>query len=388
MTSNFLLCSADDSQLEWLQSALANTGQVVRTGTNLEELMRLVDMMTVTLVFVSVERQHQVQQCGLIEGLLEQRPMVTVVALGDGYDSELVIATMRAGARDFITVGQRASEVSGLARRHLTRLPRLPAHDGDQASVAVLYGAQADADASLLMTHLALDLAHSGEDVLLIDLGLPAGESVGILGLESSFHFSDAVRNLRRLDATVIESAFPRHSSGLTVLSLSDEPFSLASLNSAELFLLLGSLKPHFGRILINLCGQPDSSVVRTLVGGAEKLLIHVDQSVSGSRRSLATLKAWGEQGIKLDHGMLVVDRYIDGVVPNDATLEKSFGMPLLATLPLSTRERLQSRNRGVDLFKLAPGNPLTKALLRLTRDFGVKASRKRTLWQRLKEFG
>jgi len=388
MTSNFLLCSADDSQLEWLQSALTNTGQVVRTGTNLEELMRLVDMMSVTLVFVSVERQHQVQQCSLIEGLLEQRPMVTVVALGDGYDSEVVIATMRAGARDFITVGQRGSEVSGLARRHLTRLPRLPTHDGDQASVAVLYGAQADADASLLMTHLALDLTHSGEDVLLIDLGLPAGESTGILGLEASFHFSDAVRNLRRLDATVIESAFSRHSSGLTLLSLSDEPFSLESLNSAELFLLLGSLKPHFGRILINLCGQQDSSVVRTLVGGAEKLLIHVDQSVSGSRRSLSTLKAWSEQGIKLDHGMLVVDRYIDGVVPSDTTLEKSFGLPLLATLPLSTRERLQSRNRSVDLFKLAPGNPLTKALLRLTRDFGVDASRKRSLWQRIKEFG
>jgi len=388
MTSNFLLCSADDSQLEWLQSALTNTGQVVRTGTNLEELMRLVDMMSVTLVFVSVERQHQVQQCGLIEGLLEQRPMVTVVALGDGYDSEVVIATMRAGARDFITVGQRGSEVSGLARRHLTRLPRLPTHDGDQASVAVLYGAQADADASLLMTHLALDLTHSGEDVLLIDLGLPAGESTGILGLESSFHFSDAVRNLRRLDATVIESAFSRHSSGLTLLSLSDEPFSLESLNSAELFLLMGSLKPHFGRILINLCGQQDSSVVRTLVGGAEKLLIHVDQSVSGSRRSLSTLKAWREQGIKLDHGMLVVDRYIDGVVPSDTTLEKSFALPLLATLPLSTRERLQSRNRSVDLFKLAPGNPLTKALLRLTRDFGVDASRKRSLWQRIKEFG
>src|SRR5690606_10748583 len=324
MTSNFLLCSSDDSQMEWLQSSLASMGQVVRTGTNLEELMRLVDMMSVPIVFFSVQRQHQVQQCGLIEGLLEQRPMVTVVAVVDGYDSELVISSMRAGARDFITVGQRSSEVAGLARRHLTKLPQLPAHSGDQASVGVLYGSQADPDASLLMTHLALDLTRCGEEVLLIDLGLPAGESKGILGLDSNFHFSDAVRNLRRLDATVIESAFSRHSSGLTVLSLNDEPFALENMNSAELFLLLGSLKPHFGRILINLCGQPDSSVVRTLVNGANKLLIHVDQSVSGNRRCLATLKTWGEQGIKLDHAMLVVDRYIDGVVPDDNTLEKS----------------------------------------------------------------
>lgn len=388
MTSNFLLCSADDSEMEWLQSSLVNTGQVIRIGTNLEELMRLVDLMTVTLIFISVQRQHQVQQCALIEGLLEQRPMVTVVALGDGYDSELVIATMRAGARDFVTVGQRGSEVAGLARRHLTRLPRLPAFDGEQAAVTVLYGANADPDASLLLTHLALDLSRNEENVLLIDLGLPAGESKAILGLESTFDFPDAVRNLRRLDATVIESAFSHHRSGLTLLGLGDEYFALGTMSTAELLLLLGSLRPHFGRILINLCGQPDSSAVRTLVGGAERLLVYVDQSVSGNRRALAVLKSWRDQGIRQDHGMLIVDRYFDEVVPNDTTLEKSFGLPLLASLPLSAKERLQCRNRGVDLFKLAPGNLLTKALRRLTQDLGIAGKRKRSLWQRIREFG
>ena len=45
----------------------------------------------------------------------------------------------------------------------------------------------------------------SGQQTLLLDLGLPRGDSLALLGLESSFHFGDALRHLRRLDATLTD---------------------------------------------------------------------------------------------------------------------------------------------------------------------------------------
>ncbi len=384
MRNSFLLCTKEESQFEWLRSALVALGQVVKTDDNLEELMRLVELMTVSLVFVSIDRQHQVHQCALIESLLEERPMVAVIAIGDGYDSDLVIASMRAGARDFITVGQRGIEVVGLARRQLTRLPSLP-QGNSQASVTVLYGAQVDPDTSLVATHLALRLASSCTEVLLIDIGFPSGESEAILGLESTFYFDDALRNLRRLDSSVIESAFSRHESGLTVLCLGDEPCALNKVNSAEIFLLLGSLKQHFKKIVINLSGQLDGSFIRAMIGASERVLWYADQSVPGSRRNLSLLRKWRHDGVRLEHASLLVDRYLNDVAPSAETLSKTFALPLLATLPPSAKERLECRNQGENLFQSRTSSSLSKALLKFTDAIAGENKVKRGLWNKIR---
>ncbi|HWK53565.1 MAG TPA: pilus assembly protein [Hyphomicrobiales bacterium] len=385
MIGNFVVCATEARQIEWLQGSLISLGQVIAAGDSLEELSALVDTMQAAVAFVAVDRQQQVQQCALIESLLEARPLVAVIAIGDGYDSDLVIASMRAGARDFLTTGQRGSEVLGLVRRQLSRMPRLP-QPMEQAEVILLYGAQADADAALVAAHLGLTLCgEDGEAVLLMDIGLPSGESQAVLGLECTFYFEDAIRNLRRLDSSVIESAFAQHAEGLHLLPLGDEPFQFGTINSSELFLLLGSLKQYFGRIVINMSGQRDGTLVRTLVGMADHLLWYADQSVPGNRRNLNLLQHWRDEGIKLDHAMLVVDRYLDKAAPDAATLARSFDMPLAGSLPLSAALRLESRNQGIAVNDLAPRDPLSRALERLAGTLAQGREPRLGFWQRLR---
>jgi len=374
LDSTFLVSSCDSPEVEWLSSSLTGLGKVIPVGDTVEELSRLVEVMGASVVFIGIDHRHQVQQCTLIEGLIEARPMTSVVAVGDGADSDLVIAAMRAGARDFIPYGLRASEVTGLVRRVMTKMPALPVR-GEQADITLLYSAQPDPDAALVATHLALAAAESGRDTLLVDLGLPAGESVAILGVDGNFYFDDALRNLRRIDSSVIDSAFVQCEDGLWVLPLLDDSFGLENCQSAELFLLFGALRQHFGHIVVNLCGQRDSELVRALAAGADQLLWYVDQSVPCSRRNLGLLQRWRSDGIKLDRCQLVVDRYQSRQAPDDATLARTYDLPLAATLPLSAELRLASRNQGEPATRLMRRDALSKALLQLARQVGTSAS-------------
>jgi pilus assembly protein CpaE len=78
----------------------APLGQVVSAGGgSLDELLALVDVTFASLVFVGLDREHVVAQSALIEGALEAKPMLAIVALGDGMDNQLVLNAMRAGAR-------------------------------------------------------------------------------------------------------------------------------------------------------------------------------------------------------------------------------------------------------------------------------------------------
>ncbi|MCU0117972.1 pilus assembly protein [Pseudomonas sp. B2M1-30] len=389
LSQTFLAITRNDTDLEWLQGALAPLGQVVSAGGgSLDELLALVDVTFASLVFVGLDREHLVAQSALIEGVLEAKPMLAIVALGDGMDNQLVLNAMRAGARDFVAYGSRSSEVAGLVRRLSKRLPAV-APSTQLGGLTVLYSPQTNADGALLANHMALVVQKSGQQTLLLDLGQSRGDSLALLGLESSFHFGDALRHLRRLDTTLIDSAFTSTEAGLRILAYApgDEPLERTS--AAELYMLLSALRQHFQHIVVNLTGQSDSEALRTFVSHCDKLLWYTDQNVLDCRRNLAVLNLWREKGMKLDHGRLLVDRYLRNVAPDSDTLGRTFGLDVIAVLAYSPEVRLNAKNQGVSLFELAPRESLSQSLRtlgeRLAKRSEGLAKPKSTWFERLR---
>ena len=80
-------------------------------------------------------------------------------------------------------------------------------------------------------------------------------------------------------------------------------------------------------------------------------------------RRNLGVLNQWREKGMKLEHAKLLVDRYIKGCAPDAEALGKSYGLEVIAVLPLSPEVRLNAKNQGQTLFALAPRETLTHNL-------------------------
>lgn len=363
LSQTFLALTRNNTDLEWLQGALAPMGQVVGAGTgSLDELLALVDVTFAGLVFVGLDREKVVSQCALIEGALEAKPMLAIVALGDGMDNQLVLNAMRAGARDFVAYGSRSSEVAGLVRRLNKRLPAVTPN-AQLGGLTVMYSAQCNADGALLSSHLGLVVQKSDQQTLLLDLGLPRGDSLTLLGLESSFYFGDALRHLRRLDSTLIDSAFTAAPGGLRILAYSDSDEPLEHTSAAELYMLLSALRQHFQHIVVNLTGQPDSEALRTFVSHCDKLLWYTDQNILDCRRNLTILNLWRAKGMKLEHARLLVDRYLRGVAPDADALAKTFGLEVLVSLPPADELRMNAKNQATTLFELGPREALSQGL-------------------------
>ena len=363
LSQTFLALTRNNTDLEWLQGALAPMGQVVGAGTgSLDELLALVDVTFAGLVFVGLDREKVVAQCALIEGALEAKPMLAIVALGDGMDNQLVRNAMRAGARDFVAYGSRSSEVAGLVRRLNKRLPAVTPN-AQLGGLTVMYSAQCNADGALLSSHLGLVVQKSDQQTLLLDLGLPRGDSLTLLGLESSFYFGDALRHLRRLDSTLIDSAFTAAPGGLRILAYSDSDEPLEHTSAAELYMLLSALRQHFQHIVVNRMGQPDSEALRTFVSHCDKLLWYTDQNILDCRRNLAILNLWRAKGMKLEHARLLVDRYLRGVAPDADALAKTFGLEVLVSLPPADELRMNAKNQATTLFELGPREALSQGL-------------------------
>lgn len=387
MNQTFLALTHSKADLEWLQSSLSSMGQVLHVEDHsLDSVLALIGVTGATLLFVGLSRDQLAAQSALIEDCMEARPMLSVVGLGDGMDNQLVLSAMRAGARDFIAYGSRSSEVAGLVRRLSKRLPNV-APTGDQAGISVLYCCQAEPDAALIASHLALSIQAQGHNTLYVDLGNPVAESMAILSLESSFNFHDALRNMRRLDASLISSAFAKHADGMHLLSLTSDE-GLPSMSAAELYLLIGALRQHFQHIVFNLAGQADCEALRVLLAQASQVIWYTDQSVPSCRRSLNQLSIWRNQAVALNNCKLLVDRYLKSVTPDAKSLARSYDLPLLETLVPNVELRLNAKNQGRSLFEIAPRDKLSQSLKKvaaqlLTQTEEKPLGRRFKFWER-----
>ncbi|HWV08320.1 MAG TPA: pilus assembly protein [Pseudomonas sp.] len=383
-SQTFLALTRNNADLEWLQTSLSSLGQVLNAGRGgLDELIALADVTGAGLLFVGLDRDNLMTQSSLIEGVLEAKPMMAVVALGDGLDNQLVLSAMRAGARDFIAYGARTSEVTGLVRHLSKRMPHI-APSLQVSKLTALFCRQQDGDVGLIASHLALISEHVGQRTLLLDLGLPQGDGLACLGLDAPFNFGDALRNLRRLDASLIDSAFCRAPNGLRVLALSNKDAPLEQSSAAELYLLLGAMRHHFKHIVVNLAGQPDSDALRLLVSNVEQLIWYTDQSVPSCQRNLELLGRWRSSGVKLQHAALLVDRYMRKVAPDSDSLGRSFDLPILEVLPFAPEQRMTARNLGRSLFEIAPRERLSQQLKSLGSRLLDKERAAPRRWQRL----
>lgn len=382
---SFIAITDRDDHIRWLQRALRDEGEVLVADVHaLERVMKIIDVTGAAVVFIEIFPDQIKQQMALIEGLLTAKPLLNVIVLSKHMDHQLVLAAMRAGARDFIVPGSDPTDLAALVHRLGDRSPHLQS-SGEQGRIVSLVSSRPDADTVMLAIHLGLVLQESDHgDVLLLDLGVPQGDALTCLGLTSSYTFVDAVRSLRRLDDTLIESAFAKHASGMHVLSLPQDATGLEDITSADIYVLLGTLKAYFGTILVNLGGVPETEFLHLILSQTDQALLVVEQSVPSCKQNMRLINRLTHNKVASDNISLVVDRYYEKLPPDADSVAKGFGLPLAATLPPSGLQRLNVVNSGLSMFEMAPRDPYALAVRKLGRQLteqlfaGVAGRRKK----------
>jgi pilus assembly protein CpaE len=369
---HFVLVSRRKDTADWLNHALKDEGELIVCDTSsLDRALQLVDAVGARLVLVEIAGEQASQDAAFMEGLTEAKPLMPVIAVADNADRHTILTALRAGARDFISPDIRPSELVSLVRRSLSRDQQdARVSRGPEGAITTVASARPGADAPMFALHLALALQEGARQqrVLLLDLGVPSADTLHYLGITPTYTFVDAIRSLRRLDDTLIDTAFSSHESGLKLLAMPEDDAGVSHFTSADLFVLLSTLRRHFTHIVVNLGGVPASDFLYVLLGRSERTMLLVEQSVPSCKQNRALLQKLRDHKVNLDQISLVVDRYLGNVPPSAETIAKGFGIPLLSTLAPSGMARLTMMNSGESLFKSAPRDPYTVTVRKLAQ--------------------
>jgi pilus assembly protein CpaE len=375
MKTQAVVVANDPVYQSWLQSLAGSILEVIQVpaAAAAPDLLAQIEARgRVDVVFVEFDDPDVAQRAALVERFLERHWQTPVVGLGSDDNPQWVLAAMRAGARDFFVLRRDDATLALQIGRLLRRNSAGPAGPAATQKTGKLHGvvsAHPGEGIAFLAEHLALAMLEEqgkGERVLLLDIATPSGAGSIFLNLNASYSALDAIKDAYRCDQSLVDTAFPRHSSGLYVLSLPEDLLGCPTIDSGELLRLLQVLRSLFSQIVIALDGHLPLPALVGVANDAERLVLLSDQSILRSRHNKHLLRALRQEGCALDRAGLVVDDYRRRLGLEPKNLAELFELPLFAALQCELSNRAVSMNSGEPLYTLARKDPFAQGVRKL----------------------
>ena len=281
-----------------------------------------------------------------IELLHQEIPEAAVFAIGSMTPAQQIVSAMRAGAREYI---ERPTTTNDLLEAfvRLTSTRRKPGRETARGKILTIVNAKGGSGATTVAVNLALALQSLQHSIALVDLA-PLGHCALHLNLKPAFTVSDAVTNLHRLDASLLDSFMARHAGGLQVLAgaAAPAPIEPSPSDFARLFDTMAGL---FRYVVVDASTRLDSAT-RIVSNLSERVLIVAHADVASLWSAGRVSQYLGEHGSR-DRFSLVLNRYRKVVGFNEAETEAAIGAPVLWRIPNQYFAVSTAIDRGVPVI-------------------------------------
>jgi pilus assembly protein CpaE len=345
---------ASDSEQRAVLQVLVDGTSVARTAYSSSSLpllatdpvVRRIQSENAAVVIVDIPRDNPQSALSAIEILHHVLPELAVFAIGSLSQPQVIVNAMRAGAKEFL---ERPTTTGDLldAFVRLTAAKRRSQREEARGKMFALINAKGGCGCTTVAVNLALALQAAHGNTALVDIA-SLGHCALHLNLKPLFTVEDAIRNLHRLDSSLLESFMTRHSGGLQLLAGPNTPLGTepSTTEYAKMFdLLIG----HFRYVVVDLSTRMDATT--RLVGSLAHNLLMVAHTDVASLWSAGRVQQFLSETGRRDKIQLVLNRFrkIPGFSESDA--EAAAAVKLLWKIPNQYFAVSTAIDRGVPLL-------------------------------------
>lgn len=349
-----IIVSPDSEQRAVLQvlvdgTSVARTALAVATFpvAATDPILRRIQSSGAEVLLVDIPADGSAMALRAIELLHQELPDSAVFAIGSMQQPQVIVSAMRAGAREFI---ERPTTTTDLLEAfvRLTTSQRKGRRESTRGKVFTVVNAKGGSGATTVAVNLALALQGVHGNVALIDLAM-LGHTALHLNLKPLFTVADAIRNLHRLDSSLLESFMTRHSGGLQLLAGTTMPAPVEP-STAEFARLFDMLVNHYRYVVVDTSSRLDGAT-RLVCNLSETVLLVGHADVATLWSAARVMQYLGETGGR-DRVRLVLNRFrkIPGFTEADA--ETAAGAKLLWKIPNAYFAVSAAIDRGVPLMQ------------------------------------
>jgi len=299
------------------------------------------------VVLVDVPQDNSVLALRSVELLHQEMPEVALFAIGNMSQPQVIVGAMRCGAREFI---ERPTTTTDLLEAfvRLSAAQRKVRREGVRGKVYTVVNAKGGSGATTLAVNLALALQSAHGGTALVDIA-PLGHAALHMNLKPLFTVGDAIRNLHRLDSSLLESFMTRHSGGLQLLAGASAPVA-EEPSTAEFARLFDLLVGHFRYVVVDASTRMDATT-RLVSNLSETVLLIAHADVASLWSAARVQQYLGETGGR-ERVRLVLNRFRKIAGFSEADAEAAAGVKLLWKIPNQYFAVSTAIDRGIPLMQ------------------------------------
>jgi pilus assembly protein CpaE len=306
------LLSEDRDQLSALQSRLEGTrlGRAVFAhlgfpGGPTDSILRQIQESRAEVVVVDVSSRDAQRAVRAIELIKATTLQITIFASGELSPPANIVATMRAGAGEYIDSSAGSDALLEALTRYTSSRTRGFGAAG-RARVFTFLSAKGGAGCTTAAVNTALALQQAHGDVVLLDFA-PIGHAALHLNLRPQFGVLDALQNLHRMDVSLLDGMMTTTKEGLHLLAGPEQPYP-TDPTPGELARLFDLLVNHYRFVVVDASSRLDPTT--KLLSELSNALLVVAQTDVVSLWSAGRIHGFLEEGTGRDRLRIILNRY------------------------------------------------------------------------------
>ncbi|HEY9282840.1 MAG TPA: AAA family ATPase [Pyrinomonadaceae bacterium] len=286
-------------------------------------------------------------------------PRTAIICAARDSSPDLILRSLRAGARDFLrlpVIADEFSTVLGRTHEFCAALAEAPKKRGRAVSV---FSSKGGCGTSFLATNLAASIS---APTVLVDLNLQAGDLALYLGAQPKYSVADLVENRARVDDTLLKTYLAPHSPHLSLLAAPGEPDLAEEIEAEHVFELIELLRERHDYVVIDPQHTFDSITLAALDQSDEIILV-LTLDIPAIRSTQRTLQIFDRLGYPRHKVRVVVNRWSKQIELDEKQVERYLGERVVGHIQSDYNVAVNSINLGKPLVESDPQSRIAQEI-------------------------
>jgi pilus assembly protein CpaE len=361
----FVVLSTGLENFKEIRAALAadGRGQLLAGGNDTEQLHEEIVRLKPTAAIIALASNSE-QAIKFIKRLNSESPRTAVISAAQDASPDLILQSLRAGAREFLRLPISQDEL----RTVLDRVAEFSAGQVDapkkKGRMIAVFSSKGGCGTSFIATNLAVATAAR---TVLVDLNLQAGDLPLFLGVDPKYSFADMAENRTRLDDALIKSFTTPYSARLSLLAAPKEADLADEIEPEHVFEVLQRLRESYDYVVLDPQHTFDSITLAALDQSDEIVLV-LTLDIPAIRSTQRALEIFDKLGYPRKKIRIVVNRWSKQIDLDLRQVEKFLGEPVIGFVPSDYQTAVTSINLGRPLVQSEPNSKIALEIRRIAR--------------------
>lgn len=299
--------------------------------------------------------------------LAHVHPDLETIVISSEQSPAFLVRAMQMGVREVLPPALNATALQAAVRRVAHK--RAPAPAAPQGEVLAFMACKGGSGASFIAANIAHILSTQSErKVALIDLDLQFGNALLLLSDQRAVNdVAEVARSIGRLDADLLRASMVQVSGNLSVLAAPEDLSQALEVKAAHVEAIIKQARQVFDYVVLDVGRSMDTVSLKAL-----DLATHVFPVLQLSLPQIRDAKRLRALFRSLEYAPekihWIVNRHQKGGEIDLEAMEQTLDVKGLTTIPNHFKGVNASVNQGIPIDRLAPGNPVARALGDLAR--------------------